>query len=297
MARRTAEPMAGTSAHASRWLCVEQPGPWGADALWNSALDTDVAEQLRRRADAAGVRVVLLRRPGRSRSSSGTRNVYFASTMPGRSWLRHTTVSDPRELLDLDLSATVSGAGESTTDPLVLVCTNGRRDVCCAVTGRPLASALSTLHPGSVWESSHLGGHRFAPTVLLLPTGYCYGRVDVAACDHVLAEAEAGRMVTDNCRGRSTWTRQGQAAELALREHLGDRAEDAVAVVDQVRYGEGQWDVRLRHRGEVEWRVSVRQRSGPPARPHACGLPPEVPTVISVDSLMITSRARSARIA
>ncbi|HEX6344974.1 MAG TPA: sucrase ferredoxin [Umezawaea sp.] len=286
--------MAGTSAHATRWLCVEQPGPWGVDALRNSALDTGVAEELRRRAEGAAVRVVLLRRPGRHRPSSGGRNVYLASTLPGASWLRHATVSDPRELLDWDLSAAEPAVGELTTDPLLLVCTNGRRDVCCAVTGRPLAAALSALHPGGVWESSHLGGHRFAPTALVLPTGYSYGRMDVAACAHVLAEARLGRVVTDNCRGRSAWTKPGQAAELALRDHLGDRAEDAVAVVDQVRRGEGGWDVLLRHRGVVEWRVSVHQRPAPPARPHACGLLPEVPTVISVGSLEVVSPARSA---
>lgn len=256
------------------------------DALRQSALDIKIAEELRRRAAATAVRVVLLRRPGKRGSSSSGRNVYLASTLPGDSWLRHTTVSDPRELLDWDLSAAEpAAAGDLTTDPLLLVCTNGRRDVCCALTGRPLAAALSALHPGSVWESSHLGGHRFAPTVLLLPTGYSYGRMDVAACNHVLAEAEVGRVVTDNCRGRSVWTKQGQTAELALRDHLGDRVEDAVTVMDQVQCGEGLWDVRLRHRGATDWQALIRRRSAPPARPHACGLVPEVPTVFSVESL------------
>ena len=31
----------------------------------------------------------------------------------------------------------------------------------------------------TVVEVSHLGGHRFAPTMLVLPTGYAYGRLDL----------------------------------------------------------------------------------------------------------------------
>ena len=46
--------------------------------------------------------------------------------------------------------------------PVVVVCTHGRRDVCCAERGRPLAAATALEHPGAVWESTHVGGDRFA---------------------------------------------------------------------------------------------------------------------------------------
>ena len=41
-----------------------------------------------------------------------------------------------------------------------------------------VTAALARVFPDEVWECTHLGGHRFAPTALVLPTGYSYGRLD-----------------------------------------------------------------------------------------------------------------------
>ena len=82
--------------------------------------------------------------------------------------------------------------GAAAAEPVLLVCTNGRRDVCCAVRGRPVALEAARRRPGAVWESSHTGGHRFAPTGVLLPHGVTLARLDAALCAEVL-ESAAGR--------------------------------------------------------------------------------------------------------
>ena len=41
---------------------------------------------------------------------------------------------------------------------MVLVCTHGTRDACCAVRGRPIVAALARALPEQVWECTHLGG-------------------------------------------------------------------------------------------------------------------------------------------
>ena len=46
--------------------------------------------------------------------------------------------------------------------PLLLVCTHGRRDACCAQFGRPTAMALARRYGTAVWETTHVGGDRFA---------------------------------------------------------------------------------------------------------------------------------------
>ena len=57
-------------------------------------------------------------------------------------------------------------------DPLVLVCTNGRHDPCCATFGRPLARVLREgARRDDVWECSHIGGDRFAANIVILPEG------------------------------------------------------------------------------------------------------------------------------
>ncbi len=62
-------------------------------------------------------------------------------------------------------------------DPILLVCTNGKRDACCALRGRALMTALAADHAERTWECTHLGGHRFAGNLVCLPHGIVYGRV------------------------------------------------------------------------------------------------------------------------
>jgi hypothetical protein len=58
-----------------------------------------------------------------------------------------------------------------------LVCSHGRRDACCGMHGTRLANRLSL--PGiRVWRTSHTGGHRFAPTAMVLPEGTLWAYLD-----------------------------------------------------------------------------------------------------------------------
>lgn len=233
---RLGEPLAGTAPFAARWLALEQPGPWGPRALTESHLPQGIGRALAAKAEAAGVRIALIRRPGRhaEHDTGAPRRVFLADTRPGRTALWSWTTADPATLLDLDFD--VPGKPEHVGGPVLLVCTNARRDACCALTGRALAGWLAQdprTDAEAVWESDHLGGHRFAPTAVVLPTGYLYGRLDGPAAREVLSRAAAGRVTAERCRGRSTWSRPGQAAELALRRELQEYAPDAIAVLGQ----------------------------------------------------------------
>ena len=107
VSRSLDEPVSGTAATATTWLLLEQPGPWGANALTSSHLDRALGRALERAADGTGVRVALIRRPGRH-ADPGTpplRHVYAAHTVPGNVWLHSATVRDPNRLLGLDFAA------------------------------------------------------------------------------------------------------------------------------------------------------------------------------------------------
>ncbi|MFE2756990.1 sucrase ferredoxin [Actinosynnema sp. NPDC059335] len=263
------EPQAGTAATAAAWICLEQPGPWGRDALTQSRLDPALGAELARRAADTGVRVLLIRRPGRHADThhDAPRRAYLAATTPGRPWLARADLADPGDLLDLDFADLAAGQrpagfGTPVTDPLLLVCTNSRRDVCCALRGRPLAEDLAATRPDAVWECTHTGGHRFAPTGVLLPTGYTYGRLDRDFADRLLDRAAAGHVVTDRCRGRSTHTPHGQVAELAVRRHTGEHRDVLTVRGDTVHHTDGR-----------AWHVTVEGRELPAARPASCGAP------------------------
>ncbi|MGW0878432.1 sucrase ferredoxin [Streptomyces sp. NPDC002671] len=276
------EPVSGTAATATTWLLLEQPGPWGAKALTSSHLDPALGRALEAAAEGTGVRIALIRRPGRH-ADPGTpseRHVYAAHTVPGNVWLHAATTRDPERLLDLDFAAL--GAGDHRSfgaaldgrphrgDPLALVCTNGKRDRCCALLGRPLAAELCASGVRGVWEVTHLGGHRFAPTVLVLPYGYAYGRAEAHTIKEALHGVQEGRVVVEDCRGCSAWDRPGQAAELAVRSAAGEYRAGVLSVV-RTEGDASHRQVTVAHTDGRRWRVTVAQVMSLPPRPESCG--------------------------
>lgn len=284
------EPPSATAPVARRWLAIEQAGPWGRDALLESHLDRRVAEELARRSAAADVKIVMIRRAGRHPDLGRPmpRRVYLADTTPGSARLTEAVVDEPADLLDLDLA---DGFGNSSEEPLVLVCTNARRDRCCAIEGRPLATALATGF--TVWECSHLGGHRFAPTMLLLPHGLTYGRQTVASATQAIDFAKAGQVTLDRYRGRTTWPRAGQAAEIAVMAATGERHHDALSVELTAASDGGPWFAEVRHRDGRAWLAEVVRDESGDVRPESCGripVPMEVYRTVSLEDAEVSGR-------
>ena len=218
LTRALDEPLAGTAPVATRWVLLEHRGAWPRDVGRHP--DPAIAA-FADRAAAAGLRLLLIRRPGR-RDGDGPGRLFLADTIPGTTRTTVCTVTGPAELADVPLPAPGDPLpGLPVHDPLLLVCTHGRRDRCCALEGRALALAVTGAGQPDVWECSHLGGHRFAPTALVLPTGYLYGRLDAAAAIAAHKAAGHAEVETSLCRGRSTWSAAGQVAELAVRAATG----------------------------------------------------------------------------
>jgi hypothetical protein len=278
--RQLQEPLAGTAVVATAWVLVEQPGPWGAKAPTQSHLDPVFGGSFDDRCKKLDVRFGLIRSPGRHADSvECSHQVFVASTRPGRTWLLGGTVADPAVLDALDLTAVARGDSAAVIaslpglrpvdEPIALVCTNGKRDACCAILGRPLVSGLATRVPGRVWEANHLGGHRFAPTATYLPAGTMHGHLSVDTAVAVLAAADRGETVLEGLRGRSTWTKRGQAAEIAVREHIGELSLEALTVV-----AEDADAVTVQHIDGREWVVPVSSATAEPPRPDSCGKEP-----------------------
>lgn len=195
--------MATAPERASSWLLVEHPGPWPS-----SGLPADVpaeAVSVLEAATAADVRPQLVRRLADRRQDVST--VVLASCPPGSRWTERRTVTDLRALGELDVAALAAGQppgfGTAAADVVVLVCTHGRRDVCCARLGRPLAVLLDAQLPGQVWETTHVGGDRFAPNVVTLPDGSYHGGVSAADVPGLAAALTTGRVLLPRLRGRA----------------------------------------------------------------------------------------------
>ena len=256
--RADAEPLAATASRVDRWILIEYRGLWAHDAVDDSTLSAEVKAYLRaqRRLEPHS-RILFVRRTER-RAHDGL-CAFVARTTEGERDLRRLELTRYDDLLELDLAT----AGEPLGHPLFLVCTHGKHDRCCAKYGRPLYDAVrEQVDEGWVWQSTHVGGDRFAGNLICLPDGVYYGRVEPSEVWPLLGSALAGEVYLPRYRGRSCYSFPVQAAERAVREALGLAGVGDVRLAGGSRTDDG-WRVRL-HAAGGEYVVDVRSEDGEP---------------------------------
>ncbi|MER7208409.1 sucrase ferredoxin [Streptosporangium sp. NPDC000239] len=221
--------LASATVGARFWLLVEHPGPW-ASHLEECRLPSGV-RALVDRAVAAGVRPQLIRRPGRRRPVTGGIHVMVADSTAAEPWLAEGVVAGPD---DLDMDALMAGVVPEScilvSEPVFLVCTHAKRNACCARIGLPLARSLAKVLPDRVWETSHVGGDRYAANLVCLPHGLYYGSMSQAAAIAAADAYRSGEITLDRFRGRSGIPEPLQAAEHFVRAHTGELSVGGVAV-------------------------------------------------------------------
>lgn len=297
-ARERQDPMLGTAPPQRRFLLVEQDGGWGFAGFPDVTMQEDIRDEVRQRVEAAGGRIMLIRRPGRHTSSVCMMRswcVVDVGAPPGErvtwgTWAYPAELLSGVERLEELAASTATAAPEAsapaapaepsaapggpaapaaphTDEPLILVCTHGKKDPCCAVRGRPVAAALAAEHPEATWECSHTGGDRFAANVLMLPDGVTYGGLDVDSALDVVARHHEGRPAIGHLRGTSGHPRPVQAAVVAVHDQLGPLPWGAVTPVATAPLDPAEGEVTAStvtlaladgRRAEVEVREHVR---------------------------------------
>jgi len=225
LARESHAQVAGTSREAGVFFLVQQEGAWPRDAVGLSHLSDEVKEHL----SHPDLETFLVR--GHPRTEQ--RLAFLAQIDQGR--LQERELNSEADLLALDADALVAGVdpGWSPRESLLLVCTHSKRDRCCAEFGRPIFNALSARWPQRTWEISHVGGHRFAGNLVVLPQGWFYGNLDVSSAVAAVEALDQGRLVLEYLRGRAGCSAQVQYAEIELRKHLGHDQLGGVEVIGQ----------------------------------------------------------------
>ena len=272
LSRALEEPLYGTASVVRGWVLLEQAGPWGREAVTESRLDPHLARALDRKAAAAHLRLLLIRRPGRGASQPST--CFVAHTSRRDRWLERRRLDDPAELLELDMAKVVAGErprfGEAATEPVYLACTNGRHDRCCATYGRPLALALQASQGDLVWESSHIGGDRFAGNLVCLPDGHYFGRVGPGEAERVVGLHRKGALDLAHWRGCCTDPPVVQAAEWFARRRSGLAGLDDLVLDGRDRLADGVDQVRFGLAAGGRLRVVVRTTRDADPRPLTC---------------------------
>jgi len=223
--------MASAPEASRAWLLIEDPGPWPHEPT-ETALPAPL-DAMARTADTLGIRVQMIRRPGR-RTASGVRRVFIGWTAGTEPWLRSGELAaGSAALTELELKELSTGIpltfGRPTDEPVFLVCAHGQRNACCARLGAPLARALAARQPGQVWETTHVGGHRFAANLVILPHGLYYGPVGEAEATAAISAYTHGMITPERYRGRAGQSKATQEAEYAQLTRAGSLEVAALA--------------------------------------------------------------------
>jgi len=246
------EDLTATASRVDRWVLIEYRGLWDRDVLGGSLLSQPLKEHLRDQLRKLGhSRLLFVKRP--ERRSHKRRMLYVGSCRPGEERFYGLEFDHHDDLVGYDFaSALLDGStpGVPVEHPLFVVCTHGKRDRCCAKYGRPLYDRLKgKVDPEWVWQSTHVGGDRFAGNVVVLPEGLFFGRVGEQDLDPILDDYFDGRIHLERYRGRSAYTFGVQAAELAVREETGLTGVHDVEFLRASREGDDRWLVTLRAAG------------------------------------------------
>ncbi len=254
------EPLTATTSRASIWILLEYNDTWGAKALEESNLPERVKHLLMTlSASLPQARFQFIKQGG---NNQGIR-FYVAKAHPINPLLFRFRLESYEDLLDMDVAAIASARSDQTLseDRLFLVCTNGKRDVCCAKNGLPLYNALSSIAGRDVWQTTHLGGHRFAGTMVCLPHGICYGRVHPEDAPSVVHAYRSSDLLLDYYRGCAAYDAPAQAAEAFLRRQTSECAIDAFRLRDVQPDGYNRWLVHFDAVDGTEYRMHVHTES------------------------------------
>jgi hypothetical protein len=163
-----------------------------------------------------------------------------------------------------EIAKALSLPGALGSPPVILVCTHGQHDQCCAVWGRPVGRALSERWPELVWECSHVGGDRFAANIVVAPDGVYYGNLDVDSSVATIEEHLADRIRAEHLRGYTDLVPAQQTAVAATLRRFGPAGRNDYKVVETSRNGD-DWRVRITgtppHPARID--IELRAHRGP----------------------------------
>lgn len=241
VSRDAADPFIGTAARADLWLLIEYRGAWARDEVVGSDLPIQVKDWIECTCTHS-TRTSLIKR---NQGNDEYITVFVACTLEQRQEVYRFQLERYEDLLQLDLEMLRDGSGcyeqYRYYDPLFLVCTHGKHDACCAKFGMPVYNELEHLAGDYTWQSSHVGGDKFAANVVCLPQNIYYGRVAVSEVRDLIASVIQSQVYLKRYRGRGCYRPVVQAAECLLREHCGETNIHAFRLLEERQISENDW--------------------------------------------------------
>ncbi|MEM1256367.1 MAG: sucrase ferredoxin [Cyanobacteria bacterium P01_H01_bin.21] len=187
----------GTAGTANHWLVMELAQPWTEQMFKEDPRITPLIELFKKLFMRHGIMMQpMLIAPDREYSQPGkTRVIYYHRPQKQFAQFEKQEFIVPeadfprlaraimKQLMKQpnELEAFQSYRHDTSHIREMLVCTHGNIDVACARFGQPIYKKLRDEYAGfpssllRVWRCSHFGGHKFAPTLIDLPSGQYLG--------------------------------------------------------------------------------------------------------------------------
>ncbi|RMH70075.1 MAG: hypothetical protein D6675_10610 [Gemmatimonadetes bacterium] len=232
------EHLYGTAPHYQFWFIIEYHLPWREKAAKDNDLPPAMLEHLQQAmAKLPNARLMLIKN---DTPQPDRLQFYAINSQRGKAAIYPLTLTRYEDLLSVNLVDLVTGTSGHPAhfDPLILVCTHGKHDKCCAKWGLPVYRALKAHGDEPVWQSTHIGGHRFAPTMLVFPHALSFGRLTPETAVEVIAEYRHHRIHLETYRGRCADEAPVQVADYWVRKHANQRGLNQFQLHEYQQTGE-----------------------------------------------------------
>jgi hypothetical protein len=217
------EEMYGTATRVDTWLMLEYNGRWSGEAFRDSKIPEKVKGRISRYLD--GIPNSRLQLVKKQEQIEGGIKFYIARSEEKKPRLYEFEINEYEDLLDLDIDSIMQNGSSERREPIYLICTNGEHDQCCGKFGMPVFLDMAQgTHSADTWQTTHIGGHRFATTFVCLPHGIYYGRVrEGKRAEEIIDEYRNGKIDLRSYRGRSCYSAPVEAAEYFVMKETGVR--------------------------------------------------------------------------
>jgi hypothetical protein len=237
--RNAQEDMIGSATNCDTYVLIECRPPWAAEPFDTKWLPENLRKlQLEIKKAKLSVKFLLIANNESHKANNTTLLIYQAQKGTNNinninnSYSKHEFLLPSLEEVAGVVKKCLAGGNsayevEAIASRDILVCTHGSRDRCCARYGNPFyyhaQSTIADLGLKNIrlWKSSHIGGHRFAPTMIDLPQGRYYGGITQEYFQSILTRSGDIDLFNQIYRGWGMFPESLQVLERELIQRYG----------------------------------------------------------------------------